>query len=153
MDFRLLSRLDRVDEVPDCPGKLSWRRWFSSDDSSWSRLWPDSAPDLAQAEWSSSLVTSEHEHEKCEVAAASNTPVWESSSIFCHLDETGKHTMSYIQPVSSASSTETNHREEKINSNNLKILLIPLAHAILGVVLLKSYTEVLESLYKRSEEI
>ena len=61
--------------------------------------------------------------------------------------------MSYIQPVSSASSTETNHREEKINSNNLKILLIPLAHAILGVVLLKSYTEVLESLYKRSEEI
>ena len=61
--------------------------------------------------------------------------------------------MSYIQPVSSASSTETNHCEEKINSNNLKILLIPLAHAILGVVLLKSYTEVLESLYKRSEEI
>ena len=66
--------------------------------------------------------------------------------------------MSYIQPVSSASSTETNHviihhHEEKNNSNNLKILLIPLAHAILGVVLLKSYTEVLESLYKRSEEI
>ena len=61
--------------------------------------------------------------------------------------------MSYIQPVFSASSTETNHCEEKINSNNLKILLIPLAHAILGVVLLKSYTEVLESLYKRSEEI